>query len=182
MIAWKLYCDKLNTGLQIKDTQRAHLNRFKARYDLAKNFKSLEISNITQKTVNGYGSIFSVFLAYNAAEKLGKLNSFQIINDWEITDRKLSRALRLMLVKLNEVSDEFLDKPYAIKQLDTFMKGKNENIRIPATVIRNGFAHGSLTPQILNATSQKNQKTLIELSEKLLDETERLFYDWVNSL
>jgi hypothetical protein len=149
---------------------------------LAKKFKKLELSNTSRKTANGCSSILSVFLAYNAAEKLSKSNSFKKINDWEMTDRKLSRALRLMLVKLNEVSDEFLDKPYAIKQLDTFMKGENENIRIPATVIRNGFAHGSLTPHVLNATTQKYQKTLFELSEKLLDETERLFYDWVNSL
>jgi hypothetical protein len=59
----------------------------------------------------------SVFLAYNAAEKLSKSNSFKIRNDWEITDCKLSRALRSMLVKLNEVSDEFLDKPHAIKKI-----------------------------------------------------------------
>ena len=182
MKVWKLYCDKINSGLELSSFERAHLNRFKARFDLAKKFEKVELSNTSRKTANGYSSILSVFLAYNAAEKLGKSNSFKIINDWEMTDRKLSRALRSMLVKLNEVSDEFLDSPFAIKQLDTFMKGENDNLRIPATVIRHGFAHGSLTPNIMKATTQKNQKSLFELSKSLLDESERLFSNWVNSL
>lgn len=47
MIAWKLYCEKLNTGLQINNSQRVQLNRFKARYELAKYFKNLEVFNMS---------------------------------------------------------------------------------------------------------------------------------------
>lgn len=179
---WKLYCDKLDTGLKIEDSNRAHLNRFKAMFDLAKNFQKVDLTNTLQQTIEGYSAIFAVFLAFNAAEKLGSIKGFVEINKWELLDQKLSTDLRLMLGDLYEVAEEFLDKSYAREQLVNFINGENDNIRIPATAIRNGFAHGSLTPHILNATTIKNHKTLFELSEKLLDESERLFSNWVNSI
>jgi hypothetical protein len=113
---WKLYCDKLNTGLRIEDPVGAHLNRFNARFDLAKNFQKVDLTNTSQQTIAGYSSIFAVFLAFNAAEKLGSIKGFIEINKWELLDKKLSSDLRLMLGDLNEVAEEFLDKPYAREQ------------------------------------------------------------------
>jgi hypothetical protein len=180
MIAWKLYCDKLNNGLQIKDSQRANLNRFKARYVLAKNFKNLEISNITQKTVNGYSSLFSVFLAYNAAEKLGSSISVSILN-WELNEVVFSKNVRELLSSLNLEIDEFVHDKLK-ENFDEFMKGDNDNIRIPASVIRNAFAHGSLTPNILKATTRKRQQILDNISTKLLEKTDQVFSNWVSAL
>lgn len=168
--------------MKIEDSKTAHLNRFNARYNLARNFRKIDLVNTSQQTIDGYSSIFAVFLAFNAAEKLRSVNGFVKINKWELLDEKLAIELRLILSKLNEVAEEFLERPYAIKQLDNFMKGENDNIRIPATVIRNGFAHGSLTPNILNCTTKKNQKTLLVLSDKLLGNAELSFSNWVNSL
>ena len=73
MKAWKLYSDKLKKGFVIKDVQIAHLNRFNARFALAKNFEKVELANTSAETMGGYSSIFAVFLAFNAAEKLGSI-------------------------------------------------------------------------------------------------------------
>lgn len=57
---WKLYCDQLNTCLKIEDSRRAHLNRFNARFDLAKNFQKVDLTNTSQQTIEGYSSIFKI--------------------------------------------------------------------------------------------------------------------------
>ena len=75
--SWELYCQKIYSGLKIPAAKRAHLNRFKARYDLSWNFKKLGIIKVTQITMKDYASIFSFFLAYNAAEKLGNILIFK---------------------------------------------------------------------------------------------------------
>jgi hypothetical protein len=67
MKAWKLYYNKLNSGLKIDGSQRAHLNRFYARFELVRNFEKMDISNTSRETSNGYSSIFAIFLAFNAA-------------------------------------------------------------------------------------------------------------------
>ena len=180
MESWKLYCQKLNSGFKIAEAKRANLNRFKARYDLAKNFKKIEIAKATERNSKGYTSIFSVFLAYNAAEKLGSTIDFQILK-WELNDFQLATKLRGLLVTFNIDIDEFV-KGKLKDYFDDFMQGNTDNIRIPATVIRNSFAHGSLTPNILKATTIESQKTLNRVSLKLLEETQRVFTNWVYSL
>lgn len=182
MRAWKLYSDKLNKGFIIDNVKRAHLNRFNARYELAKNFEKVELANTSAETMGGYSSIFAVFLAFNAAEKLGSIEGFREINSWELSDKNLANELRLVLHTLNDVAEEFLDYQKAVDKLEEFIKCETDNVRIPASVIRNSFAHGSLTPHILNATTKKNQKSLFDLSRKLLVESEQLYTEWVNSL
>ena len=180
MESWGLYCQKIESGLKIPDAKSAQLNRFKARYDLARNFKKLEIIKATERTTKGYASIFSVFLAYNAAEKLGNIIDFQVLK-WELNDIELAAQLRKLLIVLNLDVDEFVQgklKDY----FDDFMQGGTDNIRIPATVIRNSFAHGSLTPSILKATTKGRQKTLNRVAVILLKETKRIFTNWVDSL
>lgn len=182
MKSWKLYSDKLKKGFVLEDVQRAHLNRFNARFELAKNFEKVDLANTSSETMGGYSSIFAVFLAFNAAEKLGSIEGFREINLWELSDKNLAKELRLVLHTLNDVAEEFLDHPKAIEKLEEFINCETDNVRIPASVIRNSFAHGSLTPHILNATTKKNQKSLFDLSRKLLVESEQLFTEWVNSL
>ena len=82
---------------------------------------------------------------------------------------------------LNLEIDEFVHGKLK-ENFDEFMKGGNDNIRIPASVIRNAFAHGSLTPNILKATTRKRQQILDRISIKLLEKTEQVFSNWVSGL
>lgn len=86
-----------------------------------------------------------------------------------------------MLSSSNLDAEEFIHGQLK-ENFDQFMKGGNNNTRIPASVIRNNFAHGSLTPSILKAKSSKRQKILDSISIKLLEETEQVFSNWVDLL
>jgi hypothetical protein len=86
-----------------------------------------------------------------------------------------------LFVALNLYIDKFLQG--ALKNyFDNFMQDGTHNIRIPATVIRNSYFLGNLTPNILKAITIERQKTLNRVTLKLLEDTGQVFTNWVDSL
>jgi hypothetical protein len=125
---------------------------------------------------------FLLFFLPLMQRKLGSIKDFNEVNTWEMFDNTLAFDLRLMLSDLYDDIEEFLHSIVAFEKLKEFIQSDTDNIRSPATLIRIGVAHGSLTPNTFKVTSKSRQRSLKQLSIILLDETERLFSNWVDGL
>lgn len=180
MNSWKFFCDTVRSGrIQLSADTLANANRASARFKLASNFHGINASKISDRTLQGYSAAFSVFLAYTAAEQIGKLTG-KTIKKWHIHDSAIAAKLRKQMTLMNDGINEHLNDNNLKKNIENFMKKKTDDVRVVAEVIRVAVAHGSLTSTGANATTSVNRMALFELSKKLLAEAETRFAEWVD--
>lgn len=125
------------------------LNRFAARYRLAKNFRALDVEGYANvSTGEAYSSVMLAFLAYSALEQLHeatKGNPKQHLHDrWAeqaiAPSAKLRRAKKILLFLQTQ-----MDSPRLRDHLQEFIDGKTDNSLYVASALRNAVAHGFMS-------------------------------------
>ncbi len=182
MKAWKRFTHVVRQNPNsISDVQRATANRARARWHFAHRFKSVDATDISARSLSGYSAIFSVFLAYTAAELVGEIAGTNV-SKWRLEHPELAARLRKQLPKLNEDISEYLSDKRLANAFRDFMSGSSNDLRIAACVLRVGVAHGSLTANGANSLSAVASRTLRALADALLEEANVRFETWVLDL
>lgn len=132
-------------------TSTGDVNRFAARYRLAKSFRGLKLQGYSSNTAKGYDALLGVLLAYSAFElfreaigvRQADLAALLHKYDAEAWSRRIRAA---------DLDDRFyrfiyerVNQPHR-DQLDSYFRDDPCNISYLASAIRHIFAHGSLTP------------------------------------
>lgn len=163
--------------LTLTEPQLANANRAYARFVLAKNFLGITAKDMSQRTLHAYSATLAVFLAYTAAEQVGKLTGTSVTN-WRIDEPKVAARLRVQMTMMNESVNEHLTSAPLREALGRLMRNESNDVRVVATAIRVAVAHGSLTGTGASARTVSNRKALLELANLLLDESEKRFGVW----
>lgn len=132
------------------------VNRFIARFRLAKEFKEIKFDTYTSDTAIGYNSLVKVFLAYSAFEQfleiMGKdrssvnsiliqYNSTKHIN-YILREDKNKRFYDFLCTHLDKKRTDQKEE----KKLTKVYNKSSDNIIYIASSIRHIFAHGLLSP------------------------------------
>lgn len=128
------------------------LNRFWSRYRLAKSFRGIAVDHFVRDTVQGYSSLFRVFLVWSAFEHLMRITGKNLgtmadglphysPDAFADAVRAVSDYDKFLSVVLAE-----LDRKPHIDNLTSFLAGSTSNVLAVPAAIRHIFAHGKLTP------------------------------------
>jgi hypothetical protein len=163
------------------------INRFVARYRLAKSFKGMEFEGYKDVTVSAYNIIFQLFLSFSAMDILfkgieqnkGVVKFNKTIYSIKIEDESLLKKLKsnktfINFLIVNSESDKLKNK------LTNFLKMPSEkNLISVARACRNLTAHGDLSAAGSTAMNKSNAKDLIMLSDLILNVTDDEFSEFV---
>ncbi len=172
-----------------KSKEFATINRFIARYRLARSFQGLHLEDYSEKVTNGYNGIFHVYLAFSAFECLLngiKLTGFDM--NWDKTEHNhqfisasLANQIRLNTQLLNLLIEN-IDAKQLISKITDFQKSQSSNVAPIVKGIRNLVAHGELSSTGAVAGSQKHTKALHELATLVLDDSDKIFTEFVSKI
>lgn len=173
----------------ISENDYATINRFIARYRLAKSFRGLELEGYSQRTVDGYNGIFHVHLAFSAFEcLLNGIKSSGFDMQWDknehnhqFNDEKLANLVRSNQ-QLLDLLVENLDAKQLIGKVVAFRDSTSINVAPIIKGIRNLVAHGELSSTGAVAGSQKHTKTLHSLALLVLADADQIFTDFVDRI
>jgi hypothetical protein len=148
------------------------VNRFAARYRLARSFSSVTFDSYSSVTISGYEGLLRLFFVWSAFEqflKITKRKQSSIESDLHRYDtRKL-----LQLLRTADPGNRFLlfvhDRTNQShkKHLKSYFTGQECNVTYLASAIRHVFVHGSLTPSA-DQTPPGNVKRICDLLSKFL--------------
>lgn len=163
----------------------AELNRFAARYRLAKSFRGVAVEGYADATAEAYGAVMQAFLAHSTLEQLHKAikdESEQHLNSrWASMATEPSAQLRRAKSILLFLQEN-MDKPFLRNRLQDFIEGKTDNSLYVASALRNAVAHGfmSVHPK---GTSPRTAVLFCErISEMLMQIADEEFTTLVDSL
>jgi len=147
---WSTFCQWRQENPEISLPEKLNLseiNRFAARFRLAQSYEGINLKDYPESSVEAYGSLFGVFLAYSALEQLykalGKPNRI-IADEWAINELKIANKLRRskrLLIFIHDKLDSHKLKDKVIK----FQEKENNNILVIAQAMRHLVAHGIMT-------------------------------------
>lgn len=171
------------------ENEYATINRFIARYRLAKSFRGLELEGYNQRTVNGYNGIFHVHLAFSAFEcLLNGIKSSGFDMQWDknehnhqFNDEKLANLVRCNQPLLDLLVAN-LDAKQLIGKVILFRDSTSTNVAPIVKGIRNMVAHGELSSTGAVAGSQKHTKTLHSLALLVLHDGDQIFTEFVDKI
>ena len=159
---WGTFCQwkRENPEIPLPETLNlSEINRFAARFRLAQSYEGINLKDYPESSIEAYGSLFGVFLAYSALEQLykavGKPNNV-IADEWAIKEPKIANKLRKskrLLIFIHEKLDSRRLKDKIIK----FQEKENDNILVIAQAMRHLVAHGIMT---IHAGRIKPQTTI----------------------
>jgi hypothetical protein len=157
----------------------SRLYRAHARLRVAKRFDGILLRGLSDTLVGGYSAGVRLLLAYSAAESLGEAIGRRITT-WTIRNDDIVETLR-------RISADLKDWPIGLndhvkEQLADFVRGHNDNVRIPATALRHLMAHGHFAPAGKIALRKKQLEAVEKLTQDLILETERKFASWFESV
>jgi hypothetical protein len=172
----------LNLANEDEKELLAKVNRFAARYRLAKSFDGVILNRYNEETVKAYSSIIKVFLSYTAFEiflKIIKKNEQTLLQESfsDIQLKKISNSIITLNNDKNILSSIKEKMPFKIKdsgnktKLEVFLSKKGDyykNILIVAEIIRHKFAHGILTANLNNSESKSTIKICEIITERIL--------------
>lgn len=177
---WKDYCDARRDGRIIKsvrDFQLADINKFYARYRLARRFEYIGVTGYSAKTIRGYSEAFRLMLFLSAGERLGKVSG-GTPSSWIHKDENLSDKYRRIIFSKQTIRSDFVDFGGNKKNAIKFLDGSNHNVMIAAVAIRNMFAHGTFTPHGASSISNTAASTLYSTSQIIDNFCVTNFNDW----
>ncbi len=186
---WKVFCQwrRDNEPLDLpEDISLSELNRFAARYRLARAFNGIDADGYASDTIDAYGAVLKVFLAYSALEQFHKavkpINPRQHLSerwaDWAVSPAvslRESDAIIQFLIKT--VSHQKLKE-----KLIAFQQGKHDNVLIVATALRHAVAHGFMSVHPEGTAPKVSKIFCQQLSRMLLSISDRSFVDLLESL
>jgi hypothetical protein len=132
------------------DRPRGDVNRFAARYRVAKCFRSVTFDGLAANTVDGYGALCHQLLTYAAFESFLRIvdidikKSVSFLSDAECTQvlgrlRGFVGQAEFWAVVKRHVEPRFQ------RQIDAHLAAAPANPFLLAAAIRHSFAHGHLT-------------------------------------
>lgn len=150
---WGEYGDRVNVAAQTSLFERAAVvNRFYARYRLARAFRGMTLEGYSAATTEGYNALTKVSLHWSAFEQLKRALRLQ---DSRELARKYEYSNYLGQIRLADPDGKFFN--FVVEQLDAdalkkpvgdFLKGESCNTLVLAKSVRHIFLHGPLTPNV----------------------------------
>lgn len=150
---WSDYdCRALVVHLSPDFSTAANVNRFAARYRLARAFRGLELEGYRDATLLGYNALTRVTLAWSAFE--GLLPAVRLhLGDIPSIRARYNSAACLADLRQADQSGKFLafirdrlTKKSQREELDKYLDGKDCCVLTIARGVRHIFVHGPLTP------------------------------------
>jgi len=139
------------------------VNRFAARFRLAKSFSDLTFNHYTAETTAGYEGLVRLFFVWSAFEQFMKITMNNQKNIESILDRYNAKKL-IKRIRRNDKDNRYFSfissrtNNTHKKQLKNYFNEDECNITYLASAIRHVFVHGPLTP---NADQTSPEKVLI---------------------
>jgi hypothetical protein len=180
---WSMYC----RDHEYLHGKTVYLNRFIARYSLAKAFKGIDAKTYRRSTLMGYDAVMRLMLAFSAYDNLFKaiekltpqlsltydMHSFKIHNA-HLEDQFRNNRTLIRLLKA-DARDTSLDR------IEEFERG-GKSITCIAFGIRNMVAHGQMNPTASKASTASVAKQINQLGFLVLDACDFIFRDYLNVL
>lgn len=186
---WKIFCRWCRDNEPVRlpeNVSLSELNRFAARYRLARAFNGIDADGYADDTIDAYGAVLKVFLAYSALEQFHKavkpIKPKQHLSerwaDWATSPAvSLRESDAILQFLIRTVSNEQLrDK------LIAFQRGKHDNVLIVATALRHAVAHGFMSVHPEGTPAKVSRVFCEQLSRMLLSISDRSFVDLLESL
>jgi hypothetical protein len=148
------------------------VNRFAARYRLARSFSSVSFNNYSSTIISGYEGLLRLFFVWSAFEQFLKITKLKQSSIEIVTQRYGTTKLLVLLHKADPENRFFLfihDRTNQLhkKHLKSYFTGQECNVTYLASAIRHVFAHGSLTPSA-DQTPPRTVKRICELLSEFL--------------
>lgn len=186
---WKVFCkwQRDNKSVALPEhISLSELNRFAARYRLASAFNGIDADGYADDTVDAYGAVIKVFLAYSALEQFHKAVKPTTPNqqlserwvDWATSPAislRESDAIIQFLIKT--VSNETLRR-----KLIAFQRGEHDNVLVVATALRHAVAHGFMSVHPEGTSARVSKVFCQQISQMLLTISDQAFIDLLKSL
>jgi hypothetical protein len=159
----------------------ASVNRFCARYKVARAFKGVELDGIGDSTRLGYGAMLRLILVWGALEALVKALNANMYTTKDFAERSNFSALLTELHGFpdSQVFFKFVNKNLNNKsqsaEVDKFLQGKPCNCITLAKVVRHIFLHGLLSPSVKGADPTAVSNICNLLSDCLFEVIDREF-------
>ena len=182
LVEWSMLSSSLPLATKNK------MQRFLRRFHLAYWFEGLKVSHMSEKTIEGYNALFSVFLSFSAYELLWESLEAYYGSD-EISSEKLKFTLpNLELaekLKNDKKLEDFLhlEDPNNIltQKLKIFFESDDSDLipllsALKAKVTHGYFSIGGMTPE-----SKQHSNNILNASKQLLVATEDLFHNFVQA-
>lgn len=179
--SWLLLQETLSDGRRDETLQNAF--DFQARWRFAKSFTGMKVEGYkTPDIVNGYHALLKMVITCTAREQLAKVvgeDKYALCCE----DLELSSEIRSTLGSgSGHRFAEYLRRESGVTQhkyLDRFWDGATSDLSVLAFAIRNGVAHGSLTPTGSGINSPRAIGLILELAEVFLRDSDERFTKWV---
>jgi hypothetical protein len=159
-VAWGRWSDLVRSGRGPSalglDCSHADLNRFAARFRVARSFQSVGLVDYSAGTIAGYSGLFHVFLAWSAVDSYLRLMHLRQSDCAPWSERYLPARLAASVRRLDR-NDRFYSfvaskvRHDAKVQLAQYLSNRPFNQTYLASTVRHIFAHGDLTPSASNA-------------------------------
>ena len=177
---WSTYC----RDYEYLQGKTVYINRFIARYSLAKGFKGIDAHTYRRSTLMGYDAVMRLMLAFSAYDTLFKavekltphLSLSYDIYTFQIRNKELEEEFRSNQLLLNVLKADA--KETALSRLESFEKG-GESLTCIAYAIRNMVAHGQMNPTASKASRTAVAKQINQLSSLVLDACDFIFNDYL---
>ena len=186
---WKIFCQwrRDNEPLNLPENiSLAELNRFAARYRLARAFNGIDATGYANDTIEAYGAVLKVFLSYSALEQFHKAvkpsRPRQHLSErWAAWATSPAVSLResdaIIQFLIKTVSNERLRE-----KLIAFQRGKHDNVLVVATALRHAVAHGFMSVHPEGTSAKVSKIFCQQISRMLLSISDRSFIDLLESL
>lgn len=137
------------------------VNRFRARYRLAKSFQKLDLNGYSRATALGYDGFTKVTLWWSAFEQL--CQSLKIpLNNLQTLAIKYPLNSNLMAIRAHDTDGVFfkfvkynLSSKEQKRKIEQFLNGEYCSSLTLAKAIRHIFLHGALTPNVNGSSPEK---------------------------
>jgi hypothetical protein len=158
---WAHWSDSVREGYEPADIglqcQQAALNRFAARYRVARSFEGITLEGFAPRTVSGYASLFRLFLTWSAFEQYLKALQWKQADCTRLITRYVTSDV-IAQIRTIDSQNRFYhlviskaNKDHVV-ELEKYLRKKPFNPSYLASSVRHVFAHGMLTPNANRAT------------------------------
>jgi len=148
------------------------VNRFAARYRIAKSFSSVLFDSYSATTASGYEGLLRLFFVWSALEQFMKITQTKQSQFLKVLESYNTRKL-LNAIRRVDIGNRFYKfvrertNQTNKKHLEEYLKGKECNVTYLASSLRHVFVHGSLTPSA-DQTNPGRVKKICDLLSKFL--------------
>jgi hypothetical protein len=156
-------------------SKAAAVNRFYARYQVARAFRGIQLEGYTDTTEIGYAGLIKLFLHWSAFEQLKKAirvqDTRELINlynfEEEISELRKDPHHDQFFIFVVKHLDEKSD--YSKNKIKKHIENEDANILVLSQSIRHVFLHGHLTPNARGVSPNFVEKLCDTLSNCLVN-------------